>query len=372
MFSMLRIVLMFFVMLAAGASLGGCAAGRKTVLLTKGDVPRSVERVRLEHSVARFESEIILGLSRSGITPDPQGDAPFVLQITTGGTSGYCLINDSVEYSNATYMLKDAESGEAIIAVSKGGWTGPCAYHSGDLFGELAALLVEALKASGTVDLAERWPNGVAGGDRVSGKRRVVGGTGFFVSPDGYLVTADHVIDGAKTITVTMPDGSEVPASVVAASRSTDVALLKLDVSKVQYLEVGDSSKLALADEVYTIGFPAVEILGTSHKYSDGKISSLSGIKGDNAFLQVSVAVQPGNSGGPLVDATGAAVGLVTSTAAVEAFYRMTGSLPQGITWAVKSEYIKAVGSEFLPDRTGLPKSVEDVQAAIVRIIVKH
>jgi S1-C subfamily serine protease len=368
MTSWIHRVLVVVVVMTGALSALGCAAGKKTVLLTKGDVPRSVDRVRLEHSLTRYESEIILGLSRNGITPAPQGDAPFILQITTGGVSNFCMINDAVQYSNATYMLKDAQSGEPLVAVSKGGWTGPCAYHSGDLFGELAALLVEALRARGTVALSDRWPSDGRGNQPRAEGNQVISGTGFFISPDGFMVTANHVVDGAKTISVVMADGTEHAATIVAASRATDIAVLKVEVSAAPYLALGNSSKLALGDEVYTIGFPAVEILGTGHKYSDGKISSLSGIEGDTAFLQISVPVQPGNSGGPLVDKHGAVAGVITSTAAVEAFYKVTGALPQGITWAVKSEYITAVAAQYAPQESPAPKTIADVQAAVIRV----
>ena len=74
-------------------------------------------------------------------------------------------------------------------------------------------------------------------------------------------------------------------------------------------------------------------------KYTDGSISSLSGIQGDATFFQISVPIQPGNSGGPLVNQEGNVVGIVTATAAVEAFYQATGSMPQNVNWAVKGAY---------------------------------
>lgn len=345
----------------------GCAAGRKTTVLTKNDVPRSVERVNVVHGLPRFESEIILGLARNGITAAPQNDAPFVLEITTDGVADFCVINDSIQYANATFMLKDAKTMEALMAVSKGGWTGPCAYHQGDLFGELAALLVEALRARGTVALADRWPDGSTPTDR-DRSGGTFGGTGFFIAPNGFVVTAQHVVENAKSITVILNDGTELPATPVTSSKATDIAILKIEAEGVSFLSLAPGAELALGDEVYTIGFPAIEILGDNHKYADGKVSSLSGVEGDTAFLQVTVPVQPGNSGGPLVDRRGRAVGVVTSTAAIEAFYRLTGSLPQGITWAVKSEYISAVTKEATMADPSVNRTIADVQAAVCRV----
>ena len=94
-----------------------------------------------------------------------------------------------------------------------------------------------------------------------------------------------------------------------------------------------------IGDDVFTLGFPISDLLGKEVKYTDGSISSLSGLKGDATFFQISVPIQPGNSGGPLVNEKGNVVGIVTATAAVEAFYQATGSMPQNVNWAVKGAY---------------------------------
>ncbi len=193
-------------------------------------------------------------------------------------------------------------------------------------------------------------------------------GTGFLVSSDGLIVTAQHVIDGAKTIRVLLKDGRDLPAKVVSSSKTTDIAILQVEVAGATYLPIQSASSLALGDSVYTLGFPAVDILGAEHKYSDGKVSALSGLEGDNAFLQVTVPVQPGNSGGPLIDSHGRVVGVITSTAAVEAFYRHTGALPQGITWAVKSDFI-ATMTKLPPMSSGEPdRKIADAVPAVCQI----
>ena len=99
-------------------------------------------------------------------------------------------------------------------------------------------------------------------------------------------------------------------------------------------------------------------ILGKEVKYTDGSISSLSGLQGDATFFQINVPIQPGNSGGPLVNADGDVVGVVTATAAVEAFYKSVGAMPQNVNWAVKGAY----ASLLLPPTMEMnerPKSIQ-------------
>ena len=171
-------------------------------------------------------------------------------------------------------------------------------------------------------------------------EHRALTGTGFAVSSRGTLVTAYHVVEGANNIQVKFPGEHWMPVVLVRYSRSTDVAILQIANSPSVWLSLKSTNTLEAGDSVFTMGFPVVELLGTEAKYTDGKISSLSGIKGEDSLMQISVPVQPGNSGGPLVTSDGYVVGLITSTAAVKYFYATTETLPQNINWAVKADYI--------------------------------
>ena len=172
-------------------------------------------------------------------------------------------------------------------------------------------------------------------------------GTGFFVSSSGLIVTNHHVIEGATEILVTVPTGEQIKAQVISKSASTDLAVLKIDYETDNYLNFASPGAADIGDDVFTLGFPISDILGKEVKYSEGVINSLSGIQGDATFFQISVPIQPGNSGGPLVNQAGDVVGIVTATAAVEEFYKATGSLPQNVNWAVKGAY----ASLILPSR---------------------
>jgi S1-C subfamily serine protease len=197
-------------------------------------------------------------------------------------------------------------------------------------------------------------------------------GTGFFVSSTGYILTNHHVIANAKTISVRLPDGRKTTASVVRSSPSTDLALIKSDLSSDQFLSVSSTAGLGIGESVYTIGYPSVDLLGPSAKLTDGVVSSMAGLKDDNVLIQVTVPVQPGNSGGPIVlKKSGTVIGILTSTAAVESFYAHTGSLPQNINWAVKADYALPLMGGLIPEVAHANKSREASEVAKAIVIIE-
>ena len=168
-------------------------------------------------------------------------------------------------------------------------------------------------------------------------------GTCFFVDGFGTAVTNNHVIEGHSKIEVIATNGSKSSATIVKASSILDVAVLATGHQTPQFLTLAENGTSTLGQEVFTIGYPVTDILGDNPKYSEGTISALSGLNNDDSWIQVSTPIQPGNSGGPLVNQHGELVGIVTATAAVERFFSVTGSLPQNINWAIKAEYASAL-----------------------------
>ena len=166
-------------------------------------------------------------------------------------------------------------------------------------------------------------------------------GTGFAVSADGAILTSAHVIAGFSPIVVVLSDGSSHPAKVLQFSSQTDLAVLKIDAATPAFLELVSTAPARLGDKVFTIGFPAPDVLGVRPKYSEGTISSLSGLEDDATWMQVSIPIQPGNSGGPVVDTHGHVVGIVAASAALGTFIKDTGTLPQNVNWAVKADYAR-------------------------------
>ena len=139
-------------------------------------------------------------------------------------------------------------------------------------------------------------------------------------------------MSNGKRITVKLSDGRELIGRVVAQSRNTDLALLEVDANELDYLPLSGSRTAGIGMEVFTVGYPVTSILGEEIKFTDGVISSLSGIGGEAAFMQITVPLQPGNSGGPLVNDSGEVVGITTSTAVISSFFEVAGTLPQNVT----------------------------------------
>jgi S1-C subfamily serine protease len=176
--------------------------------------------------------------------------------------------------------------------------------------------------------------------------KSVYSGTGFLFSAKDYVITNWHVVRGTNNIKVKFLNGEEIEAEVALKDPQNDIAFLKLKQSPQlppSNLKIADSSKVRMGDKVFTIGYPAHFLMGDNPKYTEGVVNATSGLQDDPTVFQVSVEIQPGNSGGPLFNATGEVIGITSSSldpkAAVEAF----GTLPQNVNYAVKSSYISAL-----------------------------
>ncbi len=163
-------------------------------------------------------------------------------------------------------------------------------------------------------------------------------GSGFFVSEDGYLITNAHVVRNARKVKV-RTGGDVLSAEVVRVDETKDLALLKVS-GDFTALSIS-TNDVQLGDPVFTIGFPDIDLQGMEPKYTDGKISSLSGLMDDATQYQISVPVQPGNSGGPLVDTAGRVKGVVVARLNDLAVLRSQGSLPQNVNYAIKGNLLR-------------------------------
>lgn len=140
------------------------------------------------------------------------------------------------------------------------------------------------------------------------GQRQISGGSGFLITPDGYLLTNNHVIDNASKIEVQLENDKKYPAKLIGTDKETDIALLKIDGKDLPVAVLGESDKARVGEWVLAIGNPLV----FSHTVTVGVLSA-KGRKldaGIGSFLQTDAAINFGNSGGPLVNARGEVIGI--------------------------------------------------------------
>jgi serine protease Do len=150
-------------------------------------------------------------------------------------------------------------------------------------------------------------------GPPTPGERRGLG-SGFIIDPTGHIVTNHHVVEGAALIEVTLADGRTFPAKLVGSDPETDLALLKIDATRLPTIPLGSSSALRVAEPVMAIGNP----FGLDHTVTVGIISGTGrviGVGRYDDFLQTDAAINPGNSGGPLINTRGEVVGINSAIA---------------------------------------------------------
>lgn len=164
-------------------------------------------------------------------------------------------------------------------------------------------------------------------------------GTGFVISADGYVVTNNHVVDGADEVLVKMRDGTEHEAKVIGTDPKLDVALLKVKAKRMKTVKIGNSKALRVGDWVVAIGNP----FGLSQTVTAGIVSAKGRVIGSGPyddFIQTDAAINPGNSGGPLFNTKGEVVGINT------AIYSRSGG-NNGIGFAIPINLAKPILDEL-------------------------
>lgn len=187
-------------------------------------------------------------------------------------------------------------------------------------------------------------------------------GSGVIYSQDGYILTNNHVIDGATSIQVTLQNGTSYDASVIATDERTDVAVLKVKASDLVPVTLGESASLSVGDLAVAIGNPLGTLAGTA---TDGIISGLEReISLDGAsmtLLQISASINPGNSGGGVFDQYGNLIGLVVA--------KSSGSDVEGLGFAIPVDTVKAVADSliengYVADRPAAGINILDLTSA--------
>lgn len=183
-------------------------------------------------------------------------------------------------------------------------------------------------------------------------------GTGFVVSGNGHVVTNHHVIDGCSDLKGNLTGEAAVALRVVSSDATNDLALLQApsSVAFKEFARIRDRS-IRSGDSVVAIGFPYRGLLSSDFTVTTGIVSSLSGMRNDSRFLQISAPVQPGNSGGPLFDTTGQIVGVVTGKLDNLRIAVATGNIPENINFAIKTGALRDfLDNSVVPYQTAEPK----------------
>jgi len=188
-------------------------------------------------------------------------------------------------------------------------------------------------------------------------------GSGFIVSPDGYILTNGHVVENAEQVTVRLTDRREFKAKVVGADRQSDIAVLKIDATSLPTVQLGKSTEANVGEWVVAIGSP----FGFENSVSAGIVSAKSRSLPDATyvpFLQTDVAVNPGNSGGPLFNLAGEVIGINSQ------IYSRSGGY-QGISFAIPIEVALNVKDQLVKHgkvtRGRLGVTIQEVTAPLAQ-----
>ncbi|MCL4401738.1 MAG: DegQ family serine endoprotease [Acidobacteria bacterium] len=203
------------------------------------------------------------------------------------------------------------------------------------------------------------------GGEAPRPEREQSLGSGVVVSPEGYILTNNHVVNGATDIRVTLSDKRQFKARVIGTDPKTDVAVLKIDATGLRPIVIGDSSQVEVGDYALAIGDP----FGVGQTVTMGIVSATRrsnlGIEDYEDFIQTDAPINPGNSGGALVNQRGELIGINTAIIA----HGSDGN--QGIGFAVPSDLARQVMTDILKDgkviRAYLGIMPQDVTPAIAK-----
>lgn len=182
-------------------------------------------------------------------------------------------------------------------------------------------------------------PQGGTRKQKIQTPKREATGSGVIISSDGYIVTNNHVVNGADELIVTLEDNREFNARIVGTDPTTDLALIKIDGRNLPTLPIGDSDKLKVGEWVIAIGNP----FGLNNTVTAGIISAKArslGANGVESFIQTDAAINPGNSGGALVNAKGELVGINAM------LYSQTGSY-SGYGFAIPTTIMNKVVADI-------------------------
>jgi uncharacterized protein len=200
-------------------------------------------------------------------------------------------------------------------------------------------------------------------------------GTGFVVTKAGHVLTNAHVVETCGEIRARQSGEPAIRAEIVAKDRANDLALVKLQKPVGRVVTFRSDPPVRAGDGVVIYGFPLAGALADDGSLTTGTVSALAGLGNDSRMLQVSAPVQPGNSGGPLVDMSGNVIGVVVSKLNALAVAAVTGDVPQNVNFAIKGgvarNFLEANGIDYQNSASSAQLSASDVGDRIKRSTVR-
>lgn len=266
-----------------------------------------------------------------------------LLSALVGGVTAFAVVRASLPESAVVQTVSDGAGVYRTVNLAQDNW--PDFTYAA----ESAVDAVVYVKVTSTDQSMRQAPSSIfdfffgfpEGGQQ---RERVGSGSGVIIREDGYIVTNNHVIEGATKIEVTLNSNQTYSATLVGTDPATDVALLKIDATGLPFIPFGDSSKLRLGEWVIAIGSPYDLRSTITAGIVSAKGRSMPNYTGEfkiESFIQTDAAVNPGNSGGALVDKAGNLVGINT------AIISQTGSYA-GYSFAVPSDIVKKIVSDLM------------------------
>lgn len=214
------------------------------------------------------------------------------------------------------------------------------------------------------VAVASRGPAPPDAGAK-SGGTSVSQGTGFFINGEGAAITNAHVVKDCGSVRALVPGGEIAAASVVASDRENDLALVKVSVRNKSHAQFRVGWPVRQGEPIVVYGFPLAGALASTGNLTTGIVSALAGLGDDTSKLQISAPVQPGNSGGPVLDQNGGVIGVVVSKLNAIKAASITGDIPQNVNFAIKTgvatAFLEANGAGFSTTQVRKALPTEDI-----------
>lgn len=204
-------------------------------------------------------------------------------------------------------------------------------------------------------------------------------GSGIVINRNGYVLTNFHVAGRCRTLKVIYKE-TRVPAKTVAGDETNDLAVLRIEAETEDFGTFRRFPKIALGEPVMVFGYPLRGLLADQLNATSGDVTSLAGIQGDSRFLQISAPIQPGNSGGPIVDMSGLVIGIATLKLNAVGVARIIGDIPQNVNFGLRAStalnlldghgigYSSGTRSRNLPK----PEIAAKLAPAVVVILCNH